>query len=62
MMKTITLTYPHVTAHSSEAYRVVQIVGSTDYTPGQVLEKAEVKDLCDLGIFKVIMNRKPKET
>jgi hypothetical protein len=40
-----------------DAYRVEQVVGSVDYKPGELLERAQVKDLCELGVFKVIMNR-----
>jgi hypothetical protein len=60
-MKTLTLTYPHFKRVGDnvldDAYRVEQVVGSVDYKPGELLEREVVKDLCELGIFKVVMNR-----
>ena len=60
-MKTLTLSFPHFKRDGSnivdDAYRVEQVVGSVDYKPGELLEKVQVKDLCELGVFKVIMNR-----
>lgn len=59
------LSYPHPNMdphYSSEAdregknrlvYEVVQVDNSTDYVPGQQLTKREVKDITDLGRFKV---------
>jgi hypothetical protein len=60
-MRTLTLSFPHFKRDGTDvvedAYRVEQVVGSTDYKPGELLERAQVKDLCELGVFKVIMNR-----
>lgn len=56
-MRTLTLSFPHVSRESSTAYRVEQVVGSVVYKPGTLLEEKEVADLCELGTFKVIMNR-----
>lgn len=58
-MKTITLTYPHLSGkHAGSDYCVVQVEQDTTYKPGQMLDEAVVKDLCDLsGIWKVVIKR-----
>lgn len=43
------LTYPwdNPNSQSDPLYQVESVVGSVIYTPGQMLTKAEVKDLCE---------------
>lgn len=58
-MRTLTLTYPHMSAkHAGNDYCVVQVEQSTEYKPGQMLEEIAVKDLCEMtGMWKVIVKR-----
>jgi hypothetical protein len=59
--KTILLSYPHVQDHdqpgTSSAYRVEKVTNSTDYVPGQILDKAAVDELCR-STWDVTMSQK----
>jgi hypothetical protein len=56
---TITLSHYQQVRHSPSAatlvdlYRVAKVTDSVDYTPGDILEKPAVKDLCENSSFKV---------
>lgn len=56
-MKTLTLTYPHLSSkHAGSDYRVVQVEQSTEFKPGQMLAEAEVTGLCEMtGMWKVVV-------
>lgn len=56
-MKTLTLTYPHTSnKHAGNDYRVSQVEQDVGFKPGQFLDEAMVKDLCEMtGIWKVII-------
>jgi hypothetical protein len=56
--KQMILTFPHITRDSSEGYRIEQAINSVDYNPGDFLTKEQVRDICDLGLFRVVINRK----
>lgn len=60
-MKTLILTYPHLSGkHAGNDYQVAQVEQSTDFKPGQMLEEASVKDLCEMtGMWKIIVKRNP---
>jgi hypothetical protein len=48
-MKTLVLTYPHPSRdHAGDDYCVHQIEQSTEFVPGQFLNKKEVELLCDI--------------
>ena len=54
-MKTLYLTYPHLSAqHAGSDYLVVQVDHDTSIKPGAMLSEEKVKDLCEqTGIWKV---------
>jgi hypothetical protein len=58
-MRVLTLTYPHLSSkHAGSDYRVQQVEQSVEYKPGQMLEEAVVKDLCEMtGMWKVVIKR-----
>lgn len=58
-MKVLTLTYPHLSPdHAGHDYLVVQVEQDIQYKPGQLLNLAAVKDLCEMtGIWRVIIKR-----
>lgn len=62
-MKTLTLTYPHLSnKHAGSDYQVAQVEQSVDFKPGQMLEELVVKDLCEMtGIWKVVIKRNPNQ-
>jgi hypothetical protein len=45
-LKTLKLSHPHVSQHSSNAYRVEMVTDSVELTPRQLLEKKQVDELC----------------
>ncbi len=55
--RAITLSYPHITRDSDDAYRVEQVEGTVDFVPGEFLAKVRVRDICELGMIKVTMKR-----
>lgn len=55
-MKTLILTYPHLSKTEALVYRVSQVEQDTTYKPGQALCEAEVKDLCQMtGKWKIVV-------
>lgn len=58
-MKTLTLTYPHPSRnHAGSDYQVAQVEQSTEFKPGEFLDEARVKDLCEMtGVWRVIIKR-----
>jgi hypothetical protein len=53
---TITLSY-RVSMEDKEYWTVEKITDSVAYHPGQSLDKKTVKDLCEIGIWKVTIVR-----
>jgi hypothetical protein len=56
-MRTLTLSYPHLSAkHAGYDYLVMQVEQSTDYKPGELLDEETVKGLCESrGTWKVVV-------
>lgn len=63
MLKTLTLSFPHVNwdpnhgPDEKEVWRVDAVTDSTEYSPGQQLLKAKVDEICSSPEWKVTINR-----
>jgi len=67
-MISLKLDWPHPDPNAAEnnnktyRYRIVRVVGSTDYHPGDYLSRDQVSDMCvATGIFKVVVVASAKE-
>ena len=58
-IKTITLTagWGHKDERDATGYRVEQVTDSLAFTPGDIISRAQAKDLCDVTDWKVTIKQ-----
>jgi len=62
---TVRLSFPHVNPSSTKdgdrLFRVEQTIGTIDYVPGQILDRAVVKRMLNLSDLRVVVVSPPVE-